>query len=372
MDLIEFSYGPNTNIYEVLQVDQDASQKEIQSAFMARRLELYGSIHSIGVDSERIVTGKDGKDMKLSEKAFVEKKMDALVAVFRILRDPRKRRKYDAQLNKGRAPQPQPKPMDSRSSPRSLIDFDDSFPEVEESLTDDLTEIQVSSSIEEDKENTEEEEKVVAPVKGRRRFRKLKGSGSSVVSSTSRDSRMSSKSSASDAKSISSRKSKSRNKSDDSLLLSKTSAKSSRAIKDSSVPISKSSRKLKLDTDISVATKPSASVTGAITPKSKRSMSKKSRIPSINEEDDEDDVEKFYEGVVTRKDTTLGSWLRKHEYLNQANAVDDAATEVAGSAADIWLSISQIASAFSVDERAIDNISYSIDEATTDLTSGNY
>lgn len=345
MDLIEFCYGSNTSIYEVLQIDQEASLKEIQSAFMSRRLELYQSIQSINIDSEREVRDKDGKVVSVSEKEFVENKMDALVAAFRILRDPRKRRKYDAQLNMERDREK------TSSSPRSLLDFkDSSSQELETSLTNDLENIVVDDGEggegkdkkTEGKDQKTEEEILVTPQKGFRKFRRLKkGSGASVSSNMTESSRT-----------------LNRLESDASVYTAATSksVRSEFSMADSTVASQSVISKV-----------PTDKTSNSNVKKTKKKLKKGGKNSGI-----EDDVAKYYKSVVTRRDTTLGSWLRQRDYESSADAIDDAATEIAGSAADIWLSLSQVASAFTVEEDAIDAMAESIEDAAQEFSCVRY
>ena len=76
--------------------------------------------------------------------------------------------------------------------------------------------------------------------------------------------------------------------------------------------------------------------------------------------------------MVSQRETGLGSWLRSKNYNDQANAVDNASSEVAGSVADLWLSFSQVFSAFTIDDDALDAIGGDINEASRDLQSGKY
>jgi len=90
---VDFAYGPNANLYkDVLKVSRNASKEAIQSAFVDRRYELYGMLQNTSVVS-------DNSEISVSERQFTEKKMDALVATFRVLYDPAKRLEYNAKLD---------------------------------------------------------------------------------------------------------------------------------------------------------------------------------------------------------------------------------------------------------------------------------
>ena len=318
MDLIEFCYGSDTNIYEMLDIEQDASQKEIQAAFMKCRLQLYQTIQSMEGDGDSGFTVKDqnGKEVKLSEKQFVEKKMDALVAAFRILRDPRKRRKYDASLGGNNSNN---NIQQLRKSPKSLMDYPDSSREIEESLTEDLNDTHVSSN-----EDLDARSETATPVKQKKRIVKLKGSSKFPVrrsQSSSRD-----------------RKIKAKLGSDSSVV-----SESMMSQSDSSMNIKKI-----------------------------RSQKSKQSVVSIDTTEDDDSVVEFYQDVVVRQETNLGNWLRRNDFSTQGNAVDELTTEIVGSVADLWLSTKQVALAFSVEDEAIDALTGTINDAAMDLSSGKF
>jgi len=93
-ELVDFAYGPNANLYkDVLKVPRNASKEAIQSAFIDRRYELYGMLQNTSLNDS------NGSVISVSERQFTEKKMDALVATFRILYDPAKRLEYNSKLN---------------------------------------------------------------------------------------------------------------------------------------------------------------------------------------------------------------------------------------------------------------------------------
>lgn len=62
MEITEIAYGPNADVYEdVLRVRQDASEEEIQSAFMDRRFELYEALQDASLLASRSVKTKNEK-----------------------------------------------------------------------------------------------------------------------------------------------------------------------------------------------------------------------------------------------------------------------------------------------------------------------
>ena len=302
MDLLDICYGKNTSIYDVLKINKDATPKEIQAAFMARRLELYQSMQSIDSSKELVIKGVNGEDVLINEKDFIEKKMDVLAAAFKVLRDPRKRRKYDSKLN--RTPSKKQGKASKTDSPTSVIDRDNK--DLDQSLTNDLDQVQLTKSGDDSVDDFEFSTSVKSEAKSKSRKLKDNRSVSSMSLSV-----------VGDAKSKSGRKSK--------------------KAKDKKVP---------------------------------------TKDPSLDDREDSCDeaVENYYKGldVVERHETGLGSWLRKNKYKGQADTVDTVATEIKGSVADICLSFSQIMTAFSVDEGAIDAMARNIDRTSSQLSSGKY
>lgn len=98
-EMTEIAYGPNANVYEdVLRVRPDATEEEIQSAFMDRRFELYEALQDASMLASRSMKTKNGAVLTVSERHFIEKQMDALIACFRMLSDPVRRGEYDSTL----------------------------------------------------------------------------------------------------------------------------------------------------------------------------------------------------------------------------------------------------------------------------------
>lgn len=102
MDLIKFVHGQDVNLYtDVLRVNATASDQDIQSAFVARRYELFNELQSA---SDTKIVAKTPKAppgssaVTMSEKQFTEKKMDALIASYRLLSNSEKRRQYNLSL----------------------------------------------------------------------------------------------------------------------------------------------------------------------------------------------------------------------------------------------------------------------------------
>jgi hypothetical protein len=102
MDLIKFAYGAEANLYhDVLRVSANASDQEVQSAFVTRRYELFNELQSASISDTINTTyvGTDGTPVMMTVRHFTEKKMDALIASYRLLSDSEKRRQYNMSLS---------------------------------------------------------------------------------------------------------------------------------------------------------------------------------------------------------------------------------------------------------------------------------
>jgi hypothetical protein len=336
MDLIELCYGKGTNIYQVLDVVQDASSKDIQSAFMQHRLELYQKIQSMegkgDMLAEEILRDSQGKIVRLSEKQLLEKKMDALVTAFRILRDARKRQKYDnsAIMINARAPtrSTTPKntsfskdsiekpPTDLFDSPKSLLDFN-----ISSSHSTTLSQIQIDTM---DSSTNSTKSPLVKQKK------------------ISKSTRVSSTFDTAETTNVSS-------------MLSKESTSTT-----------KTARRSKSDTTSIAPLKEKAS--------KRLTVPKNSKKKRHNSSDDVESVDEYYQDIVKRGSTgtSVGSWLRSYGYKSQASSIDEMVHEMNGSFADVWLSFSQVASAFSIEEDAIDAMAGTIEDTADELSAKNY
>lgn len=88
-EVIEYAFGKNANLYsDVLSVPADAGPAQIQSAFFDRRYELY-----------EVLSKED--ELSPTERHVAERRMDAVVAAFRILSNPKLRSEYDERIGSG-------------------------------------------------------------------------------------------------------------------------------------------------------------------------------------------------------------------------------------------------------------------------------
>jgi len=88
LSVIDQAYGPDADLYvDVLKVGSLASLDEIQIAFFDRRSELFDILSNLSQDSEL-------DEITISQRRYAERRMDAVVLAFRILKDSRMRQQY--------------------------------------------------------------------------------------------------------------------------------------------------------------------------------------------------------------------------------------------------------------------------------------
>jgi hypothetical protein len=91
LHVIDQAYGPYADLYvDVLRVSYLASDKEIQAAFFERRSEIFTILSKLksGDDSEN-------DEIALSQRRFAERRLDAVVMAFRVLKGPESRKAYE-------------------------------------------------------------------------------------------------------------------------------------------------------------------------------------------------------------------------------------------------------------------------------------
>ena len=80
MDLIRFVHGENVELYsDVLHLNSEASDEEIQAAFVAQRLKLFKALQNFNQDSTyNTITLKDidGSVVTLTQRQYTEKKIE--------------------------------------------------------------------------------------------------------------------------------------------------------------------------------------------------------------------------------------------------------------------------------------------------------
>mmetsp|Transcript_1021 Transcript_1021/g.1279 ORF Transcript_1021/g.1279 Transcript_1021/m.1279 type:complete len:314 (+) Transcript_1021:40-981(+) len=91
LEVVDQAYGAHSDLYlDVLRVSYLASEEEIQSAFFDRRSELFETL-------SRLSNYNDNDEVSLSQRRFAERRMDAVVMSFRILKDPALRAIYEGE-----------------------------------------------------------------------------------------------------------------------------------------------------------------------------------------------------------------------------------------------------------------------------------
>ncbi|GFH49707.1 hypothetical protein CTEN210_06183 [Chaetoceros tenuissimus] len=132
MDVIKFAYGAEANLYtDVLKVVPQASEHEIQKAFVARRYELFNELQQASSNRPPKNAPSGSPVSGLSERQFAEKKMDALIASYRLLSDSSERHQYNLSLSLTAAKAKKVKQAESSVvSPSGVQHFDNSFESV--------------------------------------------------------------------------------------------------------------------------------------------------------------------------------------------------------------------------------------------------
>jgi hypothetical protein len=92
LKVVDKAFGRDADLYEdVLRVSHLASDAEIQSAFFDRRSEIFAILSKLSEEES------DDDEISLSQRRFAERRMDAVVMAFRILKDPALRNIYEGQ-----------------------------------------------------------------------------------------------------------------------------------------------------------------------------------------------------------------------------------------------------------------------------------
>ncbi|KAL7485292.1 hypothetical protein ACHAW6_010899 [Cyclotella cf. meneghiniana] len=83
---IERVYGPNPDLYQILNISKTASSTQIREAYFCLRYDIY----------QQLSNEAGGSALTERERKETEAKMDAITGAFRILTDPGKRMQYDS------------------------------------------------------------------------------------------------------------------------------------------------------------------------------------------------------------------------------------------------------------------------------------
>lgn len=91
LEVVDQAYGPYADLYvDVLRVSYLASDSEIQSAFFERRSEIFTVLSKLNYKDS-----SENDEIALSQRRFAERRMDAVVVAFRVLKRPESRKAYE-------------------------------------------------------------------------------------------------------------------------------------------------------------------------------------------------------------------------------------------------------------------------------------
>ena len=132
LEVVDKAYGPYADLYvDVLRVSYLASDSEIQSAFFERRSEIFTVLSKLNYKNSL-----ENDEIALSQRRFAERRMDAVVMAFRVLKGPESRKAYEKErerrIAKRRAVSPKvdsslspTMSQDQMLSPKAVQSFDD-------------------------------------------------------------------------------------------------------------------------------------------------------------------------------------------------------------------------------------------------------
>ena len=132
LDVIHQAYGPDADLCaDVLRVSYSATDAQIQSAFFDRRSEIFTVLSKLNRQDE-----SDDDEIALSQRRFAERRMDAVVMAFRVLKKPALRKGYDqdrerriakrtADALKNQSDSSMPMHIDPQLSPTAVQSFDE-------------------------------------------------------------------------------------------------------------------------------------------------------------------------------------------------------------------------------------------------------
>mmetsp|Transcript_23374 Transcript_23374/g.35544 ORF Transcript_23374/g.35544 Transcript_23374/m.35544 type:complete len:440 (-) Transcript_23374:276-1595(-) len=436
MDTIHLCYGKQASLYDVLQVSNDASEGEIESAFVRRRYELFHELQNTSTsDAPNVtLTGTNGRIISLTERKFTEKKMDALIAVYRLLSNTQKRREYNLSLSVSRITQQRltsirkknsiensPPPLGSQKSqdsPDCVSDIPKSFSSksstsdhgLNSRLTGELESmvIGIDDSREQASPSIHLATSGPTPIK---KGMKLEINPKKILfESPNSDGKLCDDLYSSNGRPLtathkndcgvnadldSSHETEGDLDGDSSVDCGSTSSKEQMSQFNASAPLSDT-----FSTDESsfpngcypesfqqVNDDPKSVSRKTVPTRSKKSQtynecdspSRKISWGATVENktrETKPKKDKFTEGgegeVLKYEGSDFSAWLRSINFEDQAEFVDDVGREITGAASDTILAFSQILNAFSIDEEAIDSMAKDIDCVTVDLSKGSF
>lgn len=388
MDLINLTYGRNADLYkDVLRVSPVASDQDIQAAFVARRYELFSQLqnasNSRAPTSKQSPNGKPVTDM--TERQFTEKKMDALIASYRLLSDAEKRRQYNMSLSLAAAKE---KKNSDYASPKGV-------PELKKSLSsspaagksskwnESLNTSNKSSSEPFDEFDEFDDSRELAtsysnPHKGptpskhsgpspshakKKLFHSPDGNMGGkeqgiLKNGTSPGTHSMQSYSDTDGSSYiegSSLEGDFTDETDGSVDFEDPKSRRESELKNKKISQKKKSTNAPNRGSPDRKVRWSKSAETHASKQEKRTKKKPKRRLADSDDYDENDASFF------------SSWLRANDFTDQADFVEDVGKEIAGVASDTFLAFGQIFSAFTIDEDAIDSVANNIVGATEDL-----
>lgn len=389
MDLIKFTYGENVDLYtDVLRVTSAASDQEIQSAFVARRYELFNQLQNAS-NSRPPKQSPNGKLIAdITERQFTEKKMDALIASYRLLSDAVKRKQYNMSLSLHSIKEKKKK--HGFTSPNGVSEFkeltgsaknssnagNESFVSAKSKTSKPFDEFDDSRELETSYSNPN---KGPSPTKHIHVNVKKKLFHSPETNSNGREQGILKK------RTNGSPSRNSRSNRDGSTISSQSYSDTdgSSYIEGSSIEgeygtegsdgneHSMLRRKWELENQKRhILSKTSQAQNGG-SPDRKVRWSKMAESNATKQEKRKHKKHgprrRLSEDVEDNEDFMFSSWLRSNDLTDQADMIDDIGNEIAGVASDTFLAFSQVFNAFTIDEEAIDSVASNVVGATEEL-----
>lgn len=436
MDTIHLCYGKQANLYDVLQVSNDASEAEIETAFVRRRYELFHELQNASTsDAPNVrLTSADGRIVSLTERKFTEKRMDALIAVYRLLSNTEKRREYNLSLSVSRITQQRlnsirkkktngdsPQPLGSQkyqASPDCVSDIPNSFSSksstnshgLKSRLTEELESMVIGIDDSREQASPSIHLATTGPTPIKKGI-KLEIDPKKILfeSHNSEGRKLHNEPDSSKARPLTamhehnfgfnadlhfSHEIQGGTDCNSSADCESTSSAEHISRFDTSAPLSdtfstdesfsngchpESIQKVNVDPTIhshkTAPTRSKKSKTYFESNSPSRKISWGANVENKTRENKpkKDRFTESGEGEVLKYEgSSLSSLLRSFNFDDQAEFVDEVGREITGAASDTILAFSQILNAFSIDEEAIDSMAKDIDSVTIDLSKGSF
>lgn len=381
MDLIKFAYGPNVNLYrDVLKVSHGASDQQIQSAFVSRRYELFNELQNASLSDavKESLVAPDGKPIAMTVRHFTEKKMDALIASYRLLSDGEKRRQYNMSMSLAAKKIKSNRETDSPLGVQDLNQSSTSSKVSEDTHPLDENTIR-SNEINESRfvSTPYNPNKIPTPTKGKgpslnAKKRLFESPNTSKNSDIEAD--INRNKDISDVQNVSlsdkdscSFGSDSENEFTDENELTDYGTDETEFEEENR---RRSERILKKKSKSSaVYTTPSPRSHENQEPSSDSSERKVTWSQSAKNSAHKQESRRKKKVSSSYSESGFSSWLRSKELTDQADMVESVGNEIAGAASDTMLAFRQIFNAFAIDDEALDSMAENIVDATENLSS---